>query len=605
MRRFFRQSFHLHPGAAWVSGLLTALVAWAVGAQLPSRWVVEADVFLAEPYTFQRLASPFSSLPDADASLRGLDEALLSTDRLVALAKGTGLLDRYQADLPWPQRAWRALQAAVGAAPTEKEQLDALVEVLRQKVSVELRGRHAVLSAQWADPETALQMVRAQLEVLVHGRGAAELTALEQAMAAVDERLALVQAENTTRKAHLEQELDRADREGRVADVSADLQVLIESTQREQELMVRDAESHLGRDVARRAIELRTVVLTPPRLPSRPASAPPWQLMLVAAFAALLSALTGPLVVALGSGRLVTPAQVEALVGLPVLGRLRLDDNARYVWRRRDLIAVVTLAVGSGVAAGLSRGNPLVAALPVVVALLAWAVWTLPLKWPVLALLLAAVTLDDPTDRPYAAMWQSPLYPLGKLLFTNVALFTGFEVCVYALLGLMVVRRLRRSGVDHHGAPAPWALRAAVLLSAATVLWLVAMGVARGGSFRFALWQFRYLLFLPAFAALALRAFEFPRDLGKLLGVILTGSLVKAALGAWFMYQVAGPAGLDPPHTTGHNDTVLLVTAACVPLALVVGAAAVASTCCWPCSGCPSPSWPSSSTIAASPTWSW
>jgi hypothetical protein len=290
---------------------------------------------------------------------------------------------------------------------------------------------------------------------------------------------------------------------------------------------------------------------------------------LAALVAIALSALAAPVLLTLGAGRLLSAAQVEDALGLKVLATLPSAGVAETAVSRPLQGAAAVLALASGAAAGLSDGSLLAAALPCGALLVGFLVWTRPHKWPVLGLLLAGLMLDDPTDRPYAGMWQSPLYLPGKLLFTNVALFTGFELCVYALLAVMLVRSVRRSRLDPLEPQAPRPLRVAVLLSLGTVLWLVALGLVRGGEFRTGLWQFRYLLFLPAAALLVMRALEFPKDLGKVLGVVVAGSLVKAVMGAYFIYEVARPNGLIPPHTTGHNDTVLFVAAVFTPLALL------------------------------------
>jgi ABC-type multidrug transport system fused ATPase/permease subunit len=69
-------------------------------------------------------------------------------------------------------------------------------------------------------------------------------------------------------------------------------------------------------------------------------------------------------------------------------------------------------------------------------------------------------------------------------------------------------------------------------------------------------------------ATLCLYALDLPRDLPKLLGVLLGGSLIKSLLGIYFMYFIAFPRGEFPPHTTGHNDTMILVTASVTALTL-------------------------------------
>jgi hypothetical protein len=271
VRAFLRQCFALHPRAAWAAGVLAAVVVATVSGVRPPVWRAQADVFVAEPYTFERLASPFTALPDAEASVRGLEEELLSTERMVAVAKGSGLLERLEQGQSWPYRAWHALRETVSGELTEKDRLDALVGTLRKKVTVEVKGRRVVLASQWADPATAVQLVQLQLDALTRARGEVELTALAQANAAIDDRWKVVRAENAARRAEVEQALAAADRAGTVANVSHQLDALQESTRREQDLLVDVTDAHVGFDVAKRANELRFVVLSPPRPPRHPA----------------------------------------------------------------------------------------------------------------------------------------------------------------------------------------------------------------------------------------------------------------------------------------------------------------------------------------------
>lgn len=163
----------------------------------------------------------------------------------------------------------------------------------------------------------------------------------------------------------------------------------------------------------------------------------------------------------------------------------------------------------------------------------------------------------------YVGLWRSPLYSLGKVMFTNVVMLTGFEVAVLGLFGLMFVRRVVSSGkrsLDPVAGQAPRVLRLALVVSGATVAWLVLFGVARGGDFREALWQFRASMMVPVVCTVVTYALDVPRDLRWLAGVLVVGTVVKALLGAYFIYGVAFPSGNFPPHTTGHNDTIIFVT---------------------------------------------
>jgi hypothetical protein len=260
---------------------------------------------------------------------------------------------------------------------------------------------------------------------------------------------------------------------------------------------------------------------------------------------------------------------LERALGLPVVARARVPWGGVVVRPTLRTVAPgALLGLASGLALGLSKGQLTAGLAPWAIAAAGVALWRLPLKWPLLGLMLLAVTVDDPSDRPYWGLWKSPLTPIGRIFFMNVAWFTGFELALMGLAALTALKRvLRVKGHEARGEPGPIPLRAALALSFVTVVWLIGWGLLRGGDFREALWQFRALLFMPVVAWLALAAFEMPGDLRKLGVVLLIGSLVKALLGIFFMYAVAFPQGEYPPHTTGHNDTMVFVIA--VTLALV------------------------------------
>jgi O-Antigen ligase len=258
-----------------------------------------------------------------------------------------------------------------------------------------------------------------------------------------------------------------------------------------------------------------------------------------------------------------------------VLGTLRLGGGGVIVRPSRVALVLLSfLAVLTGAAVGFSHGDPFISLLAPLSVIGLWLVWTRPLKRPLLILLFFALTLDDPAGRPYANIWRSPTYPFGRLFFANIALFTGFELSVYGLAIVMAIRRIvgRRHVIgtlDPVARQSPLPLQWSLVISAAVIGWLVVWGVLRGGDFREALWQFRALLMMPCLAMLMMFALDLPKDLPDLLRVLVVGSIIKALLGSYFVYAIASPQGIDPPHTTGHHDSMIFVTSVVTALAMV------------------------------------
>ncbi len=556
---------------------LAAASAFLAAQATPELYPVEAQVLMVEPVAVHRLANPFAPVPSSRHELADIPELLRSRDRLVAIVKRTGLVDQWNVGRPWPLRLKDRLQTMVMGPMTEKDRLDALVAMVDKRLFVTTEGSKVRIAAEWSSRELALALVDNTLGTLLQLRAQREGKTLQDAAESLDRQYEVVVGEMTERARRMEGTMELP---GGMALIDGDREQLMRDQSRAAELLVSSEEKHITAEVFRQSNTLRFMVVRPPVRPREASGAHPIERVAVGVFASLLAGLVCLGIFGQTSGRLLSAKHVTRTLGLEVLGSLRnrarkLRKNVTVVPRRNlaGPLLAVALAIGTGAAIGFSRGRLEIAVLPPLVLVGAWLLWTRPLKWPFLGLLFLAVTLDDPTDRAYVSLWVSPLSGLGRAFFTNVAFFTGFELALLALALIMAVRRVWPPGdelqqLDPAKGRAPLPLERALLASMLAIGVLVAMGVARGGVFREALWQFRALAMLPVVAVLALHALELPKDLPKLLGVLISGSVIKALLGTYFMYFIAFPSGHYPPHTTGHNDTMIFVTAVVTALTI-------------------------------------
>ncbi len=588
MRQFLRVALLRHRWTAFLAGALTLLVAQVAATAFPETWRVQADVYVAEPAIVHRLANPFASVPSTKDVLQPLIELLYADEHLTKLVKNTALVDRWKEGRAWPLLLKDSLQERFRAPLSDRDQLAALVAMLEKRLEVEVDGHHVRIAVKWGSPQLAVDLTHAAVRTLVEQRETSEGRALDAAAKGLDEQLAGVRGEMKSRLERLDAELTRARYDRRWAAIDADRDQLFRDQQRAADLIVRAEEKHLGAEIIRRVTPLRALVVKPPVQPKEPLGGGPLARLVCLLLAVLTSALGGAVAVALFGGEICAGFQVRDGLGIPVLGSARIGwIGYRQSLKWQALVAVGLLATVTGVTVGLAKGNPALAVLPWFVAAGLYAVWVLPLKYPLMGLMLLAVTLDDPQDRPYFNLWQSPLYPVGKLFFKNVAWFTGFELSLLFLSALSLLRwfrpSLRPQDVDPFVGAPPKPLRYAVGLSAVSVGVLVVSGVLGGGNFRDALWQFRVLLMMPIAATLAMHAFDFPKDFKPLLWILLIGTVLKSLLGTYFIYRIALPMGELPAHTTGHNDTMIFVTATVAavvllweyPKALSVRAAAI------------------------------
>lgn len=575
MRRLIWLTLMRYRWHAVATFVLTLGIGLVVAAAMPERWVAWADLYVHEPTTIHRLANPFTSAPLQGEGLKAIPHQLTSRERLVAMVKRADLVDQWDANRTPFQRAKDWAMERIRGPISEKDTLEALVHMLDQRLDVRVEKDHVEIAVEWSTRETAHQLLITAVEGLTAQRETKEIKVLEEAADALQDQLSGVQAEMVNRLNDVNAKVMRAQLEGRRAAVESDREQLVRDAERSAELLLRAEEKTISAEVMRRSNSLRFVMVRPALAPLRAEGPGRTMWSIIAVLVAVVASIASAFVMSILGGTVLTADQLERAVGFKVLARMpgqaRVTRGGRSPW---SIIAALGFAIASGVALGTSRGSIFFALAPTFLFFGAWALWTRPLKWPLLLLMLLAVTIDDPTDRPYVALWQSPTFALGRFFFTNVAWFTGFELAVMGLAVVMFLRRVSTTGtlgqsLDPASASSPRILRHTLVISGATVLWLVAFGVFRGGDFREALWQFRSLLMMPLICMLALHAFEFPRDLKLLAGVLVTGVVVKAALGTYFIYEIAYPHREYPPHTTGHNDTMIFVVATVLVFAML------------------------------------
>jgi len=242
---------------------------------------------------------------------------------------------------------------------------------------------------------------------------------------------------------------------------------------------------------------------------------------------------------------------------------------------RRPVVLEVLMVVGlvllttAAVVAG--NGNLGLAFAPVMLVLLVAAIWVLPLRVPLLTLLVLAWGMEAPGDAFSNDRWDTPWRTVGALLWGKLNLtlpvsslvFSGLDLLLILMFGVVVVRHHQRSLIDRAGwtsDPAP--LRVFAWMSLAAVVWMSLWGLSHGGSFRFVLWQVSRWIYLPLLYALMRQGLRGVAD-APLVGRLLLGVGVFRAVEAIGL-RMAFPSLDDLPHATTHADSVLF--ASCLAL---------------------------------------
>jgi len=243
-----------------------------------------------------------------------------------------------------------------------------------------------------------------------------------------------------------------------------------------------------------------------------------------------------------------------------------------------SLLIIGLLALLTVAAIRVGDGNVALALAPSLVAMVVLAVWLLPLRVPMLLLLVMAWAIEAPGDVFSNGLVQTPWKRVGELLWGKLnevlnfspLIFTGFDVVALLLFGVVAYRQLHRSTLDRSAewVDTPRPLGTFIWLSLVAVAWMGLYGLARGGSFRFVLWQSIRWLYIPIVYALMRQALRGGGDV-QLVGKLILGvGLFRA--GEVILLRWMFPETEVLPHATTHADSVLFSTCVCILLAMLL-----------------------------------
>lgn len=242
------------------------------------------------------------------------------------------------------------------------------------------------------------------------------------------------------------------------------------------------------------------------------------------------------------------------------------DRDAR---RARWIVASIVVACGAMLLA--TRSLPL-AALPLLLYVAGVLLWRVPLRHALLAYVFVdqtAYILSRANRENDIIAWRSPLEPVFHFLWMNLSdttgiaalRFSGAQFLYLVFLGVIALRALTGARVDAAGRrPAAWPLLPAVYLALGCIVWLEALGIARGGAdVRQSLWQIQTLLGIPLLTTIFVFALRDADDLHPFAIAMTIAASVKAAIGLDYFFMARALGG-TPESITSHPDSVLYVT---------------------------------------------
>ncbi len=242
------------------------------------------------------------------------------------------------------------------------------------------------------------------------------------------------------------------------------------------------------------------------------------------------------------------------------------------------LAAFLALVIVSSGLLLVALGEPVLAAIPLLVCMAVLLFFTLPIRFPLFGIVFLAffgdvAQLQLPSGYEYTPV-QFFLFPLmfenlNKVLPVAALRFSFVDVMYLSLAALLVARAGFRIRVDSRGrltgTTGLYVVMACMFLC---VGWLTVRGVfLRGGDFKQTLWQFRQLIWIPGLVGLFSWAVRDARDFHTAINVMTAAAIAKITIGLHFYFTVARPQSFEPVTLTSHYDSVLFTI---VILSLVI-----------------------------------
>jgi hypothetical protein len=220
----------------------------------------------------------------------------------------------------------------------------------------------------------------------------------------------------------------------------------------------------------------------------------------------------------------------------------------------------------------ITDGDLTLTALPMLLVILGWLIWKLPLRTTLFCFMFVAMLVEGPILEE-VPIFGPPLRLGCQLVLLNLNIITGVGALAFNSVDLIAVvlfaaiwyRKARRSPIDSVGQfRSPTPLVAFSLVTLAATLVLFALGVLRGGDFRNSLWQVHALLFVPLLFLLFQAAIRGPQDYPALGKLVVWVALLRAGL----VLLVVSSLNQPIEHAaTSHSDSVLFSVACAILVA--------------------------------------
>ena len=159
--------------------VLGVIVTVATAILVPRSYAVSTKILTQRNLVMPSLGNPRRSVPmDSDAPTRAAADVILGRENLLAIIQEASLVERWESERAPIMRAKDRVMAAIRGPVSDEDRVRALVAVLEKRLIVQADDPTIRVSIEWANPETAYDIVSLAQRNFFAGRSAAEVSVI-------------------------------------------------------------------------------------------------------------------------------------------------------------------------------------------------------------------------------------------------------------------------------------------------------------------------------------------------------------------------------------------------------------------------------------------
>jgi uncharacterized protein involved in exopolysaccharide biosynthesis len=169
---------------------LAILLGMLVATAVPSTYLSSCKLHLMQSSRQLTTALASGRREDPYAALKGVSEAVLNRDNLIAIIRESKLAERWDASRSWPLRLKDQATEALFGPPAQESVERALLDLVEKSVAVGVEDVASVrFSVAWRDPESAYLLASLMQRNFLQARTSDEAQAIARAISILEDQL--------------------------------------------------------------------------------------------------------------------------------------------------------------------------------------------------------------------------------------------------------------------------------------------------------------------------------------------------------------------------------------------------------------------------------